>query len=82
MKTINTNNQLVDLATALGITFDAGKIYTLQILNPCYLQLGDNDEFSWNSKDLISYDASKGEALYIKTTSIPCGVAIVSSVDA
>lgn len=82
MKTINTNNQLVDLATASEVTFDTGKIYTLQILNPCQLKLGDNDEFVWNAKDLISYDASKGEALYIRTINKACKVAIVSSVDA
>lgn len=82
MKSVNTNNQTVELATALNTTFDSGKIYTIQILNPCYLKLGNNDEFYYNSSELLNYDASKGEPLYIRTHVFSCQVAIVSSVNA
>lgn len=76
---VKTEGELVDLAEAIGIEFVTGKIYTLQIKNACYLKIGDNDEFEYDSKDLLTYNNINGDTLYIKTAfDNACYVSVVS----
>lgn len=72
--TVNTNNEFVTVENATGVTFTSGNTYTIQIKDFCTLKLYDA-EFDLDHEKL-QYKAG-GEDLYIKTSSLGCGIAIL-----
>ena len=72
---INTNSVYEKVADVTGFTFTEGAKYTMQVLNSCYLKIG-NAEFYINSEK-FQYTVTADD-LYIKTLySVGCKLTIL-----
>lgn len=78
MTRVNTEGQWVEFSEATGTTLTSGNTYTLQVLNTCYMAIGNNDEVCINWSLPFTYKASDDDLLVMTPEGSSCVISVIA----